>query len=172
MSLPDETLITCRIDGDIAMIGWNRPSKCNAVSDRVIEACRLQLPLRNARSKLRHWARRDLTILHSLGRFPYMRQCVMDSVLRIKRALGAKIMRACILRNQLAAKVPAVDRRAITLALTEAGQVLLSQEWPKVALAEAQAAANLGRPEQSGLLRFLLKFIGTRPAADMERPKP
>lgn len=38
MSTSDDTLITYSLDGEIALIGLNRPEKRNAVSDRVVEA--------------------------------------------------------------------------------------------------------------------------------------
>ncbi|MFN4155854.1 MAG: MarR family winged helix-turn-helix transcriptional regulator [Paracoccaceae bacterium] len=105
----------------------------------------------------------ELSILHLVQLNPGIRQGVLAKALRIKRAHMTKIVQALDERDLCRFTIPAEDRRAVQLWLTDAGQAMISTAWPSVCASESRVATGLTAPEAVTLKRLLRKFIGMPP---------
>lgn len=105
----------------------------------------------------------ELSILYLVQLNPGIRQGVLATVLRIKRAHMTKILQALDARGLCRFTIPAEDRRAVQLWLTDAGETMISTSWSSVCNRESRVANGLTAPETATLKRLLRKFIGMPP---------
>jgi DNA-binding MarR family transcriptional regulator len=101
-------------------------------------------------------------ILIALANNPGIRQGVLADALRIKWSNMAKIVRHLERSGLLERKVPADDRRAVELWLTDEGADLVRTSVPQLVASDTAATANLTARERETLLKLLAKL--TMPA--------
>lgn len=102
----------------------------------------------------------ETSVLLVLGENPGIRQGVLASALRIKRAHMAKMVRALEEGGLIARHVPQDDRRAQALDLTEAGKDRVAMLRAQVARYEARPLARLSKTEEAQLKQLLRRYLG------------
>jgi DNA-binding MarR family transcriptional regulator len=118
-------------------------------------------------SFFRDFAQRGITpgqigILIAIGRNPGVRQGVLADALSIKWSNMAKIIRLLEGQGLIERRVPARDRRAVELHLTEAGRAAVDGTVPHLMVSDRAATTALTQRERDTLLRLLAKLA--RPA--------
>ena len=104
----------------------------------------------------------QIGILVAIGRNPGVRQGVLADALRIKWSNMAKIIRLLEDRGLVERRVPASDRRAVELHLTEKGRIAADETVPQLTVSDNAATTALTARERDTLLRLLAKLA--RPA--------
>ena len=118
-------------------------------------------------SFFRDFAQRGITpgqigILIAIGRNPGVRQGVLADALSIKWSNMAKIIRLLEGQGLIERRVPASDRRAVELHLTETGRTAVEETVPQLTVSDQAATTALTARERDTLLRLLAKLA--RPA--------
>lgn len=106
------------------------------------------------------------TVLMLVGENPGIRQGVLASALMIKRAHMTKMVQAMEAEGVLNRTVPAEDRRAFELRLTEAGEKRLSEIRAEFDVFEASSAGLLSPSEARQLKDLLRKYLGHPPQGE------
>ena len=111
----------------------------------------------------RDFAQRGITpgqigILIAIGRNPGVRQGVLADALRIKWSNMAKIIRLLEGQGLIERRVPARDRRAVELRLTETGRAAVDETVPQLMVSDRSATTALTQRERDTLLRLLAKL--------------
>ncbi len=106
----------------------------------------------------------QIGILVAVGRNPGIRQGVLADALRIKWSNMAKIVRLLQEQELVERRVPASDRRAVELHLTERGRALVERTTPQLDVSDRAATAMLTGRERATLLRLLAKMADASPA--------
>ena len=104
----------------------------------------------------------QISILIAVSRNPGVRQGVLADALRIKWSNMAKIVRLLEGQGLIERQVPASDRRAVELHLTEKGRIAVDETVPQLAVSDSAATTALSARERDTLLRLLAKLA--RPA--------
>lgn len=99
-------------------------------------------------------------ILVAIGRNPGIRQGVLADALHIKWSNMAKIVRLFEGQGLVERQVPASDRRAVELRLTEKGRRTVDETVPQLAISDSAATTALSARERDTLLRLLAKLAG------------
>ena len=107
----------------------------------------------------------QMGILIALGENPGVRQGVLADALHIKWSNMAKIVRLFEDQGLIERRVPARDRRAVELRLTDKGRAAVAETVPQLAVSDSAALGMLTARERDSLLRLLAKL------ARRERPK-
>lgn len=113
----------------------------------------------------------EVTILEMVARNPGIRQGVLATALRIKRAHMTKLIHALEGRALVTTQVPPEDRRALTLNITPEGLAWVKTCQPLIDTAEAAIPGALSPKETAELNRLLRKFLGLS-AAQTKRKEP
>ncbi len=100
----------------------------------------------------------QIGILVAIGRNPGVRQGVLADALRIKWSNMAKIIRLFEDQGLIERRVPASDRRAVELHLTEKGRVAVDETIPQLTVSDQAATTALTARERDTLLRLLAKL--------------
>ena len=106
----------------------------------------------------------QIGILVAISRNPGARQGVLADALHIKWSNMAKIVRLLEDLKLVERRVPASDRRAVELHLTERGQTVVEQMAPQLAVSDRSATTALTQRERETLLRLLAKLTGVERA--------
>ena len=106
----------------------------------------------------------EMSMILLLAENPGIRQGVLASRLRIKRAHMAKMVRVLEDAGLIEREVPRDDRRAMELRLTEAGRARAVELAPRLAALEARVPPGLTAAETDMLKDLLRKFLS--PAAE------
>lgn len=104
----------------------------------------------------------QMGILVAVGRNPGVRQGVLADALHIKWSNMAKIIRLFESQGLVERQVPANDRRAVELHLTEKGRIAVDETVPQLTVSDNAATTALTARERDTLLRLLAKLA--RPA--------
>lgn len=102
----------------------------------------------------------EASILMLLARNTGVRQGVLAKELMIKRAHMTKMMRAMEEAGLITRTVPADDRRAAEIWLTERGRARVAELEGPFLTHEATLATGLDRHEEEELKRLLRKYLG------------
>ena len=102
----------------------------------------------------------ELSSLILIREHPGVRQGVLARTLDIKRAHMAKMVAKLEAEGLVARTVPADDRRAMELRLTDAGARRVGDVAPRLIAHEARSAENLTAAETRTLKRLLRKHLG------------
>ena len=100
----------------------------------------------------------QIGILVAIGRNQGIRQGVLADALHIKWSNMAKIVRLFEGQGLVERRVPASDRRAVELRLTEKGRILVDETVPELAISDKAATTALTERERDTLLRLLAKL--------------
>ena len=100
----------------------------------------------------------QMGILIAIGRNPGVRQGVLADALHIKWSNMAKIVRLFEGQGLIERSVPASDRRAVELHLTEKGRIAVDDTVPQLTVSDTAATAALTARERDTLLRLLAKL--------------
>ena len=100
----------------------------------------------------------EFSVLALIGRNPGIRQGVLAQRLWIKRAHMTKLVRGFAERQLVDRQVPADDRRALELKLTDAGRALVAEH--AAAFHAHGAASGLAADEHAELVRLLRRYLG------------
>ncbi len=100
----------------------------------------------------------QIGVLVAVGGNPGVRQGVLADALRIKWSNMAKIIRLLEDRGLIERRVPANDRRAVELHLTDNGRVAVDATVPQLTVSDRAATAALTARERDTLLRLLAKL--------------
>ncbi len=103
----------------------------------------------------------QISILIAIGENPGVRQGALANALSIKRSNMAKIVRLLVSNGLIRRRVPASDRRAVELHLTQAGRALVERALPDIRANDRLATAVLSSGERKALMRILRKLAGT-----------
>ncbi len=126
--------------------------------------------LRLFESFFRDFAERGITpgqigILVAIGENPGVRQGVLADALHIKWSNMAKIVRLFEDAGLIERRVPASDRRAVELRLTETGRATVAATVPQLTVSDRAATTALSARERDTLLRLLAKLAKREGAA-------
>ena len=102
----------------------------------------------------------ELSALVLIREHPGIRQGVLARTLDIKRAHMAKMVARLEGEGLIRRSVPADDRRAMELTLSDAGAVRVAEVAPRLFAHEARSAENLTAGETRTLKRLLRKHLG------------
>jgi DNA-binding MarR family transcriptional regulator len=97
-------------------------------------------------------------ILVAIGENPGVRQGVLADALNIKWSNMAKIVRLFEGEGLIERRVPARDRRAVELRLTEKGRATIAETVPQLTISDRAATAALTARERDTLLKLLAKL--------------
>ncbi len=100
----------------------------------------------------------QIGILVAIGRNPGVRQGVLADALHIKWSNMAKIIRLFEGQGLVERRVPASDRRAVELHLTEKGSIAVDETVPQLTISDQAATTALTARERDTLLRLLAKL--------------
>jgi len=106
----------------------------------------------------------EFTVLLAILENPGVRQGVLADGLMIKWSNMAKMVRSLEERDLVRRAVPADDRRAVELRLTQAAEALVLRLRPEMLAHDREATAMLTDAEHATLVRLLRKVAG-RPVA-------
>jgi DNA-binding MarR family transcriptional regulator len=106
----------------------------------------------------------QIGILVALGRNPGIRQGVLADALHVKWSNMAKIIRLLEAEGLVERQVPASDRRAVELHLTESGRSMVDATIPQLTISDEAATTALTARERDTLLRLLAKLAKSEAA--------
>lgn len=107
----------------------------------------------------------EFSILLVIAENPGIRQGILAEALSIKRAHMTKIVRAMEANGLIERSVPADDRRAVELRLSEAGEARVRTHREAFFALDETAGSPLTASETAQLMRLLRKFLGLQPTA-------
>ncbi len=100
----------------------------------------------------------QMGILIAIGENPGVRQGVLADALHIKWSNMAKIVRLFEGQGLIERRVPASDRRAVELSLTDKGRATVDATVPQLTVSDRAATTTLTARERDTLLRLLAKL--------------